>query len=151
MKRLVAGLLLVVLALVLSAAPASAGKGWCRTDPVFVIDNRLVSVLVAGQLTALLHVTGPTQVVLTVPEGVAAQHLLSDLGFLRGVIVSIQRSADLAATSDSVAVHVAVFVPARANIPIWVDVGVGVIGILRPESVQGTANTWITLETLLQR
>lgn len=149
MKRVVGALLVIAMAMIVSTAPASAGKGWCRTDPIFVIDGRIVSVLIAGQLSTPLQVTGPTQVVLTVPDGVFAQHLVSDLGFLRGVTVEIQRSPDLTVTSTGVEIRVAVYVPARSSLPIWVDVGVGVLGILRPESVQGTTNAWITLDTLI--
>src|SRR3954466_6253776 len=75
---------LTLLALLLTTSGAFAGRTWCRTDPVVTINDSVADVFVGGPLTAPLQVTGPTQVVVTVPMGVNAGLLLSDLGFGRG-------------------------------------------------------------------
>jgi hypothetical protein len=149
LKKLTTGILLALLALTLTALPASAGRAWCRADPIFIIDGRLVDVMIAGPPTALLQVTGPTKVTVTVPEGVKATHVLSDLGFGRGYRVVIKTSTELQVTPDGAQLRVEVFVPARTNFPVRVDAGVGLLGVLTPTSVGGTANSWITLDTVV--
>lgn len=149
MKKLTTGMLLALLALTLTALPASAGRAWCRADPIFIIDGRLVDVMIAGPLLAPLQVTGPTKVTVTVPEGVRATHVLSDLGFGRGYRVAIQSSNELQVTAEGAQIRVEVYVPARTNFPIRVDAGVGLLGILTPTSVEGTANSWVTLYTVV--
>lgn len=149
LKKLMTAVLLALVVLTVTALPASAGRAWCRADPIFLIDGRLVDVMVAGPLLAPLQVTGPTKVTITVPEGVKAWHVLSDLGFGRGYQVVIKQSKELQVTADGTQIRVDVYVPARKNFEIRVDAGVGVLGILAPTSVGGTANRWVTLHTLV--
>ena len=149
MKKLSMALLLVLIALTVTALPTSAGRAWCRTDPLFLIDGHVVDVLVAGPLLASLQVTGPTKIVVTVPEGVKAHHLLSDLGFGRGYAVSIVRSPDLQVTPAGAEIRVDVYVPARRSIPIAVDVAKDILGILSPTSAYGNSNQWITVKAVI--
>jgi len=148
-KKLSMAVLLMLVALTVTALPASAGRAWCRTDPLFLIDGHVVDVLVAGPLLASLQVTGPTKVVVTVPEGVHALHLLSDLGFGRGYRVSIIRSSDMKVTNAGAEIQVDVYVPARRSIPIAVDIAKDILGILSPTSAYGNSNQWITVKAVI--
>lgn len=126
---------------------AGASKAWCRTDPIVVIDGYITDIFVAGPLEALLVATGPTQVVVTVPEGTKAFLLLADLGFGKGVKVSFQTSSSLTKTSEGIEIEVAVYVPASKSIPLRVDVSPRVLGLLWPSSAEGVSNTWFGLTT----
>ena len=139
------------------AALAAAGRGaaarraWCRTDPIVVIDGTIVDIFVSAPLgdlvKALLTVTGPNKIVVTVPSGVNAWLLLSDLGFGRGNTVTFAQSADLQRTADGIQVRVEVYVPAKGSFPVRVDFAPRILGILSPESTEGVTNSWFGLTT----
>ena len=149
--RLLLVFALVTLAFVVMAPGASAARAWCRTDPIVVIDGTLADVFVSGPLLAPLKVTGPTKMIVTVPEGVKTQMILQDLGFLRGYDFKFQESSALQKTAKGIEVQVEVYVPARDNeMPVKVEFSPRLLGILSPEAVEGTANEWITLKTVLQ-
>jgi hypothetical protein len=78
--RLVAGAV-GLLALWLSASPASAGWMWCAKDPVVRLDGVTVQILVAVPQELQSSVTGPIQVVVSVPSGVSTQLISTDSGF----------------------------------------------------------------------
>ena len=56
-RRLVSGLMPLLLLAVLMP-PASAGRLWCKADPIVSLDNQLVSITVAIPLDSLLLVNG---------------------------------------------------------------------------------------------
>jgi hypothetical protein len=153
--RLPRRFLLVALLLVMFTAfsgpltqSASASKAWCRTDPLISVDGYLTDVFVAGPLDAVLHVTGPTEIVVTVPVGVDAWLVLADLGFGRGTNLTFEESSSLAKTWDGVEIQVAVYVPASDDaMPIRVEVAPRILGLLWPASAEGTANEWIVMRT----
>jgi hypothetical protein len=143
---------LVTLAFVVLAPGASAARAWCRTDPLIVVDGTLADVFVSGPLTAPLKVTGPTKMIVTVPEGVKAHLILQDLGFLRGYDFKFVQSSELQKTDKGIEIRIEVYVPARdSSMPIKVEFSPRLLGILAPEGVEGTANEWITLDTVLVR
>lgn len=146
--RLLTALLLVTLAFSVTTYGATAGTSWCRSDPVLLIDGDLVSIFVAGPLTAPLEVTGPTKVIIAVPEGVQADLLLTDLGFGRGWDVSIEESPRLSKSRFSgTEVMVSVYVPAKTDdMTVRVEFAPRVLGILFPESSEGTSNSWVHLK-----
>ena len=111
-SRLLLVFTLVTLAFVAMAPGASAARAWCRTDPLVVIDGTIADVFVSGPLLAPLKVTGPTKLVVTVPEGVTTQLILTDLGFLRGYDVKFQQSSELQKTDKGVEVRVQVYAQA---------------------------------------
>lgn len=84
-----------MVALLVLAVPASAGRAWCRADPIMTIDGELVDVYVSSDLQMFFSANGPIQMVVTVPEGVQANIILHDLGFLRGYRTSIEHSGEL--------------------------------------------------------
>ena len=129
---------------------AGAARAWCRTDPIVLIGGTVVDVFVLGPLTALLQVTGPTEVVVTVPVGVSASLLLPDLGFGRGEVVSFAQSAALVRNANGIQVKVDVRVPAKdSSMPVRVEFAPRILGILKPASAEGTANRWVSLTTRL--
>lgn len=152
-RRAVWGRLVVlsIVALTLLMGPlaqnAGASKAWCRTDPVVVIDGYVADIFVSGPLDAPMLVTGPTEIVVTVPRGVDAWLLVADPGFGRGVNVRFDESASLRSTSEGVEVKVEVLVPASEEMPILVEVAPRVVGLLRPAAAEGTANRWLSLKT----
>ena len=133
-----------------TVAGTVASKGWCRTDPVVLIDGAIADVFVSAPLTAPLKVTGPTEVVITVPEGVETAVVLTDLGFGRGETVTFKESARLRRTADGVQLKLAVRVPARDDeMPVRVEFAPRLLGILWPDSAEGTANDWVVLRTTI--
>jgi hypothetical protein len=145
MRRVSVSLLLGVLALLLVSAPASAGRAWCRTDPIMIINGQIADLFVSSSLTAPLQVTGPTQVVVTLPQGVSFL-AIPDLGFLHGEKVTVKRSDALHVTSQGIEVMFDVYVPAKTTaLPVEVDFAPRVLGILWPTSASGTSNQWIHL------
>jgi hypothetical protein len=136
------------LGLLVTAPETQAGKGWCRVDPVVIIEGQIADVFVGSTLSALLTTTGPIEIVVTVPTGTRVQHVISDLGFGRGYDFSFAESDALVATDDGVPVEVDVYVPAtRDELPISVYFAPRLLGLLSPASADGYANSWVSLST----
>lgn len=151
MRRLVTALTLALLALTIAIAPVSAGHGWCRTDPIVLIDGRIVDIFITGPLDAPLKVTGPNQVVIRTPPDVNSYLVLKDLGFGRGEIVSFETTPQLERTEQGIEVEVAVYVPASdTSMFVGVEFAPNVLGLLNPSTVEGTANEWVVLEAVLR-
>jgi hypothetical protein len=151
MRRFASAALFALLALTVIAAPTSAGHGWCRSDPVVFIDNRIVDVWVTAPLLAPLKVTGPNQVVITTPTDVDGYLVLADLGFGRGEDVTFQTSPNLHRTANGVEVQVAVYVPSRdTSMFVGVEFAPDIVGLLAPTKASGTANQWVVLNTVLR-
>ena len=150
MSRLVlaAAIALATLGMLVSAPSASAGNGWCRVDPIVIIDGQIADIFVGSTLSALLSTTGPIEIVVTVPPGTRTTHVISDLGFGRGYDFSFVESSDLVETADGVSVDVAVYVPARTNtLPVSVFFAPRLLGILWPASADGYANRWVSVSS----
>ena len=129
------------------APEAAAYRTWCRSDPIVMIDGVLVDIFVSAPPDAPLNVTGPTEVVVTVPRGVDAVLVVTDLGFGRGERVRFEESGALKASEDGIEVRVEVYVPSRDDdMPVLVEFAPRIIGLLAPTSAEGTANYWIRLE-----
>jgi hypothetical protein len=144
------GLAIALLLIGTTVAGAAASKGWCRTDPVVLIDGAIADIFVSAPLTAPLQVTGPTEVVVTVPVGVETAVVLTDLGFGRGETVTFKESKRLRRTAEGVQVKVAVRVPARDDaMPVRVEFAPRILGILWPDSAEGTANDWVVLRSTI--
>lgn len=151
MHRMLIAVTLAFTALLVAGMPVSAGVGWCRTDPIVLIDGRVVNITITGPLVAPLKVTGPNIVVVKTPPNVPTQLVLTDLGFLHGEIVRFETSDDLQVTPEGVEVEVRVFVPAwDTDMYVGVELGQDIVGILFPSRAEGTANEWVVLRTLLR-
>lgn len=137
-----------VIGMLATGPSAQAGKGWCRVDPVVIIDGQVTDIFVGSDPSALLTTTGPIQIVVTVPAEMSATHVISDLGFGRGYDFSIVESSQLVATADSVPVDVEVYVPATGDaLPVSVYFAPRLLGLLQPASTDGHANAWVELTT----
>lgn len=133
----------------IAAPSAFAARAWCKTDPIVLIDGELADILVSSSLLAPLKVTGPTQIVVTVPEGVSTLLVLADLGFGRGQVVTFQQSPELKVTDAGIQVQIAVFVPSRDNkLPVAVEFAPRLLGLLAPERAEGFANRWVYLNVV---
>jgi len=141
------------LALAAAVRGAEARRAWCRTDPVVRIGGALADIFVSAPLgsvaKALLTVTGPNQITVTVPSGVEARLVLADLGFGRGNTVTFAQSPDLKTTAKGIQVRVEVLVPATTSFPVRVEFAPRVLGLLSPASAEGTSNSRVTLTTTL--
>jgi hypothetical protein len=151
MKRLRVAAILTILVLMVSAAPVSAGFGWCRSDPVVLIDGHIVDIWVTAPLLAPLMVTGPNTIVITTPPEVDSQLVLKTLGFGKGEVVRFETSPRLKVSEQGMEVEVAVYVPATdSSMPVGVEFAPDLVGILMPARAEGTANSWVVLDTVLR-
>ena len=151
MKRIGTALVLATLVLMIGAAPTSAGFGWCRSDPVVLIDGHIVDIWVTAPLLAPLKVTGPNTIVIKTPPGVDSHLVLKTLRFGKGEIVRFETSPRLKVSEQGTEVQVAVYVPAiDSSMPIGIEFAPDLIGILLPARAEGTANSWVVLNTVLR-
>lgn len=127
---------------------ASAGfRGWCRTDPLISLDGELANIFVSAPLKMLAKNSGPVEYVVTVPEDVKARLILLGLGFGRGERCRFETSRKLKKTEDGIELHIAVEVPARADLPLALEFAPRVLGLLWPESAEGRSNRKVVMET----
>src|SRR5688572_1744660 len=81
MTRQVLATALAIIVVLVSASTASAGKKWCRADPVLDIEGTRVQVLVGIPDAKQALVTGPIQIDVQTPPGAARQVVMTDAGF----------------------------------------------------------------------
>jgi hypothetical protein len=143
-------LCLAILVVSLTPHGTSASVGWCRSDPIVKIKGDLADIFVAAPLDAPLKVTGPTKIVLTIPQEVSAAAIVAGKGFGRGENLAIANSSDLQVTQTGIEVLIDVFVPATdVAMPVRVEFAPRVVGILDPAYAEGVANAWVSLSTEL--
>ncbi|MEA2584517.1 MAG: hypothetical protein QOF33_2602 [Thermomicrobiales bacterium] len=148
MSRLVAtaALALAALGLLLTGPSAEAGKGWCRADPVVIIDGQIADVFGGSTPTILLKTPGPIKVVVKVPVGTKTKLVISDLGFGRGYDFRFAESRDLVKSGGKIPVRVEAYVPARGTkLPVTVYFAPRLLGILSPASADGHTNNWVSV------
>jgi len=134
----------------LSTSTAAASVGWCRSDPVIMVDGDVADIFVSAPLDALLKVTGPTQIVVSTPADVDAVLIVSTLGFGRGEIVEFEQSKRLKVSDEGIELQIQVFVPATDDqMPVLVEFAPRLVGILAPVASQGAANDWISFRVVL--
>lgn len=137
-----------ILALALAVPGAGAGPGWCRTDPVVLINGRVADIFVSARFDDLTKVTGPTEIVISTPVGVDAELAIATLGFGHGEKVRFEESESLKVTQGRIEVRIKVRVPARSDaMPIRVEFAPHVVGVLEPTQSEGNANEWISLRS----
>jgi hypothetical protein len=134
---------------------AEASRGWCRSDPFIAIEGAVVDIFCTAPLEAPWYVTGPTEIVVSVPVGVSAALVVAGVGFGRGEVVHFEEKSRLKQLADGIELEVGVYVPANRELPIGVEFARNLVGILTPTTAEGVTNQWITLpkrlpvETLL--
>jgi hypothetical protein len=130
---------------------ASAGRSWCRVDPVVIIDGQLADIFVASDLKMLLKATGPITMRISIPEGSKGWVVLTDLGFGKGYDIDFVETSDLARDGRRTPVVIDVYAPAKDSaLPVTVTfaprtLGSSLADILFGMSAEGTANSWVTL------
>jgi hypothetical protein len=133
----------------LRASSTGAVKGWCRRDPIVKIGERTVQIILRTEAAMHGLATGPTQLVIHVPVGVATRFVADDPGFGRyGYDVSFAESHELTATSRTLDVQVEAYAPADpAADPLPVVLEVTPLGDGRPvvNRAEGRANEWVRL------
>ena len=72
---------LALLAMLVLATPAMAGRRWCARDPIFQLNGADVQLWAAIPEEYVPLVTGPVNVEVSVPKGVTAKVLFLDAGF----------------------------------------------------------------------
>lgn len=145
---------LAICAALLLVTSASAGRAWCRADPVVVINGDVVDIQVSSSLAMYQSATGPIEMVIKVPKGTKANVLLSDFGFGYGYDIKIEKVSSL--KTKKARAEVAVRAPASdSSLPVTVHgtrVGTnlswlfsGKLNILWLGQSHGSANEWIEL------
>jgi hypothetical protein len=149
--RSAAGAALAAIPVLAVAGKAEAGRVWCRLDPTFSIDGHVANVYVSGLIDRVYDVTGPTELVFTVPAGVSSQLLSSDNGFGRGYTVTHAVSSKLRNRSDRIEIEVSVRVPAsQSDQPVLVEF-VPDGSVQSPDHQDGKTNQWITVSTEIRK
>jgi hypothetical protein len=151
-KTLSTALALVAVFAVVTSA--SAGRAWCRADPVLIVDGDVVDIQVSSSLEMFGSATGPIQMVVKVERGTRANVLLQDFGFGYGYNIKIETVRSL---ERGVLAQVEIFAPARdSSLPVTVHgthISTNVLGFLFGQqrllwfgNASGSANQWITLQ-----
>jgi hypothetical protein len=133
----------VALMLVLHVQSASAGIGWCRTDPLITVNGKTGHVYIDSTESMLSSATGPIQIEVRVPLGSIAAALPLDNGFGRGYAITFVEDPKLFARGSYSEVRVTVYVPAvDGSLPVKVTFHADSPS-MDESSKTGTANSWI--------
>lgn len=146
---MVHAILMAIAALVATAPSADAYRQWCRTDPVVMIDGVVADIFVSGPLTAPTLVTGPNKIVVMTPPDIDGQLVVSTLGFGRGEDISFVESTALRSDQRGIELRIKVYVPAVKAMRVRVEFAPRIVGILNTASIEGRANSWVVLKTVL--
>jgi hypothetical protein len=105
----------------------------------------VVDIFCSAPVTAPLYVTGPTEIVVSVPVGVQPALVLAGAGFGRGERVRFEERNRLQQSAEGLEVEVEVYVPASSELPVGVVFARNLVGILDPTRAEGVTNEWISL------
>jgi hypothetical protein len=154
LRALVCALALCILTGAMTAPRADAARGWCRVDPIIMVDGQLADVYIGSSLDMLLQATGPLQLEIVIPDGSTGFVILNDLGFLHGYNVVFKHSSALTRTKLHTQIQARVFAPAKSSdLPVTVTIAPRALlsstlmEILIGTSFDGNANSWVTLTT----
>ncbi|MEA2515545.1 MAG: hypothetical protein QOJ59_5034 [Thermomicrobiales bacterium] len=129
----------------------SAGRSWCRVDPVVKIDGQLADIFVASDVKMLLSATGPVKIRISMPKGSRGSVILADLGFGKGYDISFVETSKLVRKNGRTPLIIDVYAPARdSSLPVTVTFAPRTLGsslsdILFGMSASGYANKWVSL------
>jgi hypothetical protein len=153
-RSLVCALALFFLMSATTAPRADAARGWCRVDPIIMVDGQLADVYIGSSLDMLLQATGPLQLEIVIPNGSIGFVILNDVGFLHGYNVVFTHSSALTRTSNHTQIQARVYAPAQSSdLPVTVTIAPRALftstlkEILIGTSLDGYANNWVTLTT----
>jgi hypothetical protein len=80
-KQIIVAAALGMLAMMVFALPASAGRAWCSRDPIVRINGTDVQIWVSIPEEYVPAVNGPVQVSVTSPNGTTSELIYTDEGF----------------------------------------------------------------------
>jgi hypothetical protein len=143
--RLFAGAALAALPTVEYAAPAMAGRTWCKTDPGLRVGGKETHVNLYSYQEMFDAATGPVLLIVTVPVGDEGKTelLYMDEGFRHGYDLVVKESIDLKDSSTGIDILVEAYAPATdGELPVKVEV-VPVDRGKKPKFRKGQANQWI--------
>lgn len=145
-------LAVLVLSVSVAAPQADAARGWCKVDPVIMVDGQLADVFVGSTPEMLLQATGPIKMEILIPKGSKGSVILMDAGFLRGYDIKFIQSSKLTKTRTHTQVKVRVYAPSKTSLPVTVTfaprtLSSSLVQILLGTSVDGVSNSWVTLTT----
>lgn len=135
--------LAMALMLVLQVSSASAGLGWCRTDPLITVNGKTGHVYVDSSAEMFTSATGPIKIEVLVPVGAIASAVPLDNGFGFGYTITFVEDARLAARGSFSEVRVNAYAPAsNGSLPVRVTFHADDPSLT--DSVKtGSANQWI--------
>ena len=122
-RRAVISSLMALLLMVIGGVPqGSAEIEWCRVDPVISVNGRTYNIIVSSPNTILDSATGPTDVVVTVPNGSSYELIATDAGFGFGETVTFVERPSRSIRDGADAIGIAVQVPAQTRLAVMVEV-----------------------------
>ena len=140
-RRTLAPLALVLAVLFVAAPQVSANIGWCKTDPVLAVGDEVFNIYVSAPEEILQSANGPTDVVVQVPLGTAAEALWTDPGFGFGETVTILEDARLRGRGGGMQLLVSVTVPASTTMPVLVEIVPESTGVAIASAIGATNQT----------
>jgi hypothetical protein len=131
---------------------ADAARGWCKVDPVIMVDGQLADVFVGSTLEMLTSATGPIKIEIVMPSNSKGSVILMDAGFLRGYKITFVKSSSLKKTKTHTPLKINVYAPSKKSLPVTVTfaprrLNAKLTDILFGMSVDGLSNTWVSLST----
>src|SRR5687767_5827737 len=81
MPRRMLAVALAIIIMLVSGSTVSAGKQWCRADPVLEVEGTRIQVLVGIPAAQQALVNGPIAIDVQTPPGAARQVVMTDAGF----------------------------------------------------------------------
>ncbi len=135
-----------LIALLMVAAPASAGVSWCRSDPIIMVDGQVANILVSKDANHKAKITGATLLVVEVPSGSDYRLIDMDNGFGFGYQITFVENSNLVSKNGFVEVRVKVMVPADdSSLPVRVELQPQ--GKVKSFNKVGSANEWFATGT----
>lgn len=150
MLRMIGGAGLAVVPALTLAGSASAGRTWCRTDPVLKIDGQVVDLFITSYPEMDEAASGPTQIDVLLPLGSEGSVQAVDRGFGgHGYTIAFGNSNALAKSGGHTQVQISVYQPAAdKNLPVRLEFTPRSTGALTSAAnATGRANKWVVLKT----
>jgi len=129
----------------------SAGRSWCRFDPVISVDGQLADIFVGSYVEMLLSATGPVKINVLIPTTSSGSVILMDAGFGHGYDIRFIKTTKLTRTSRRTPVIIEAYAPAKdSTLPFSVTFAPRTLGsslsdILIGMTKNGYANRWLRL------
>lgn len=129
----------------------SAGRSWCRFDPVIMVDGQLADIFVGSYVEMLLSATGPVKLNISIPSNSSGSVILMDAGFGHGYTIKFIKTTKLKRTSSKTPIIIDAYAPAKdSSLPFEVtfaprSLDSSVSSILFGMTKSGYANRWLRL------